>query len=260
MESLKTNTDLYEILLYVIVSIVFTAIIVVSFFYYSRQKLIQKEIEKHNLKLEYQKALLNSIIITQEVERKRIAQDLHDDISSKLNIVSLNTHLLETHNLSEVEIKEISSNIINLTQKALESSRRIAHDLYPPVLEKFGLEAGIKELCHDINKLNCTKINFSNSIALDPSKEECQLHIFRILQELINNSIRHGKATEININLFEENTKKKLSYSDNGIGFDTKNTKAGLGLKNIESRISVISGSYIINSRVNKGMKIEIIF
>ncbi|WP_242400773.1 histidine kinase [Flavobacterium indicum] len=76
-------------------------ITLILFFYFSRKKIVKVEVEKKSLEVEYQKSILQSIIATQEEERKRIAQDLHDDISSKLNIVSLNTHLLRTPNLSE---------------------------------------------------------------------------------------------------------------------------------------------------------------
>ena len=114
------------------------AVVLVLFFYFSRKKITQNEIEKKDLEIQYQKELLSAVIVTQEEERKRIAQDLHDDISSKLNIVSLNSHLLTTPNLTKNEVIEITNNIIDLTTKALDNSRKIAHGLLPPVLDKFG--------------------------------------------------------------------------------------------------------------------------
>jgi signal transduction histidine kinase len=98
-------------------------LVLILFFYFSRKKIVQIEVDKKNLEIDHQKELLNSVLITQEEERKRIAQDLHDDISSKLNVVSLNSHLLKTPNLNETEQLEITNNIIELTQKALENSR-----------------------------------------------------------------------------------------------------------------------------------------
>jgi signal transduction histidine kinase len=93
----------------------------VLFFYFSRKKIVQIEVEKKNIEIENQKKILQNTIETQEEERKRIAQDLHDDISSKLNIVSLNTHLLRTPNLKDEELHEITQNIIELTKKALNN-------------------------------------------------------------------------------------------------------------------------------------------
>lgn len=205
---------------------------------------------------------MRSVILTQEEERKRIAQDLHDDISSKLNVVSLNTHLLNTPNLSEEELAGITSNITDLTQKALENSRRIAHDLLPPVLEKFGLHAGIEELVAEFNSSKSVYVVYKNNLEFDINEIDKQLHVFRILQELLNNSVKHGKASEISIEFKSINGQKTCFYSDNGIGFDLKseNSQKGLGMKNIESRINFLNGIFSIKSDKNKGVQINFNF
>src|SRR6218665_513998 len=156
------DKELVAIILYISLFFIIVAVALIIFFYFSRKKIIQKELEKIDLIVRYQKEQLHAVIITQEEERKRIAQDLHDDISSKLNIVSLNSHLLKTPNLTEEEISEISNNIINLTTKTLNNSRRIAHDLLPPVLEKFGLHAGVKELCLEFNSSKAVSVDYES--------------------------------------------------------------------------------------------------
>ncbi len=246
----------------VFVAFLLMSFIVISFFYFSRKKIIQKEIEKKNLEINHQKELLRSVILTQEEERKRIAQDLHDDISSKLNVVSLNTHLLNTPNLSEEELLGITNNITDLTQKALESSRRIAHDLLPPVLEKFGLHAGIEELVAEFNTSKSVHVIYKNELRFNINEIDKQLHIFRILQELLNNSVRHGKASEISIEFKTINGKETCVYIDNGIGFDLKSEdcQKGLGMKNIESRINFLNGTFSIESNKNKGVQINFTF
>ena len=253
--NLQDTSDLKQLVIAIFLAMVLMAIVLILFFYFSRKKIIEKELEKRDLEIAYQKDLLKSVIITQEDERKRIAQDLHDDISSKLNIVSLNSQLLKTPNLSEAEILEISDNIIDLTKKALDNSRRIAHDLLPPVFEKFGLEAGIQELCLEISTTKLVKIDFVNNINFDFSDNDKHLHVFRILQELINNSIRHGNAKNISILINEIDNIKTLKYNDDGIGFDINNpeNKKGLGMKNIESRINFLNGKLDIKSEINKG-------
>jgi signal transduction histidine kinase len=240
----------------------FMSIILLLFFYFSKKKIIQKELEKKNLELDYQKELILATLETQEAERMRIAQDLHDDISSKLNIVSLNTHLLATPDLTETEVIEITDNIIGLVTKTLESSRRIAHDLLPPVLEKFGLDAALKELCFDLNNSKSVNVRYQNNVALDEKDKIKHLHVFRIVQELMNNSVRHGKASEISLTLESVGTNIRCSYSDNGIGFDDKSSaaKKGLGMNNIESRIIFIQGTLSIESAVNKGTNVIFIF
>ena len=252
------NTELIKAVFFILLAFISMFLILVLFFYFSRKKIVQIEVDKKKLEIEHQKQLLKSVIVTQEEERQRIAQDLHDDISSKLNVVSINSHLLKTPNLTEVEIEEITNNIINYTQNALESSRRIAHNLLPPVLEKFGLNAGIEELVEEYNSTKKVKVVFENTINFDSSNIEKHLHVFRILQELLNNSIKHGNATDISIQFIKLDDQKVCIYSDNGLGFDLNNTdnQKGLGMRNIESRISFIGGKYSIDSKPNGGVKI----
>ena len=259
---MKVNTlqesEIIEIIVYSFIAFLLMGLVLILFFYFSRKKIIQKELEKKDLEIQYQKELLSAVIITQEEERKRIAQDLHDDISSKLNIVSLNSHLLTTPNLSQNEIHEITANIINLTGKALDNSRKIAHGLLPPVLEKFGLHAGVEELCLEFSSSKAVKVNYENKTTFDIRDIDKHLHVFRILQELMNNSLRHGKATVIVVLFEEKNGIKNCYYSDNGIGFEMKSeeNKKGLGMKNIESRVAFLKGSFKIESIINKGTEV----
>jgi len=254
--------EIVAIILYTSLFFMIVAVVLIVFFYFSRKKIIQKELEKKDLILQYQKEQLHAVIFTQEEERKRIAQDLHDDISSKLNIVSLNSHLLTAPNLTEAETTEITENIINLTTKALENSRKIAHNLLPPVFEKFGLNAGVEELCEEFESSKSVKTHYKNEIDFDENDIDRHLHVFRILQELMNNSLRHGKATEIWISFVKEEGVNICNYEDNGIGFDNSNAdnQKGLGMKNIDSRISFLGGTINITSEVNNGIVVNFTF
>ncbi|THF49786.1 sensor histidine kinase [Flavobacterium supellecticarium] len=258
------DMEIISAVIYTFIAFVLMIIAVLFFVYYSRKKIIQKELEKKDLEIDYQKKLLQATILTQEKERERIAQDLHDDISSKLNIITLNSHLLTSADLSSAEIQEITGNIITTTGVVLESSRTIAHNLLPPILDKFGLHAAIDELCQQSSS-GPIQIEYSNDAkqrTFDTIPVEQHLHIFRILQELINNSLRHGKATRIIIVFTKDNNGCYCSYTDNGSGFDTKNTKklAGLGMKNIESRVAMLEGKLRIESEINKGIHVTINF
>ena len=236
----------------------FMSIVLLMFFYFSKKKIIQKELEKKDIALNHQKLLLQATLQVQEEERQRIARDLHDDISSKLNIVSLNCHLLTMDDLGKEKEGETIHNIIELSSKALENSRRIAHDLFPPVFDKFGLDAGIEELCSEFNSSNCVAVNYKNEVVFNDEEKNRHLHVFRILQELMNNSLRHGKASSICILFKEEDGKTICQYNDNGKGFnvnDSANMK-GIGMKNIESRIIYLNGDLSINSKINKGTEI----
>lgn len=256
------ESEVIKVILYTFSAFMLMALVLVLFFYFSRKKIIRQEIEKKNLEINYQKELLHAVIVTQEDERQRIAQDLHDDISSKLNIVSLNSQMLIGTELSEKEFSEVTSNIIKLTGKALENSRRIAHDLLPPVLDKFGLHAAISELAVEFNSAKSVKVYYENNISFDAIDTNKHLHIFRILQELMNNSLRHGNAHNISVVFNNEKDINYCSYSDNGVGFDSNDISKhkGLGMKNILSRVELINASIDINSAPSKGFKAKIMF
>ncbi|PWA06033.1 sensor histidine kinase [Flavobacterium laiguense] len=219
---------------------------------------MEKKLELNNLDIFLKSNQLVSVIRTLESDRKRIAHELHDDISSKLNVISLNCHLLKIPNLSSEDNEEIMKNIIEYTSKALNSSKEMAYSLLPPVLDKFGLHAGIEELCAELDNNESVVIQYESKLKFDFEDNESHIHIFRILQELLTNSIEHGKATVISI-LFEEiNGKRTCIYSDNGIGFELKQIEEhnGLGMKIIVSRVAILEGNITIESQLNDGISV----
>jgi len=217
---------------------------------------MEKELELNNLDIFQKNNQLSAAISTLESDRKRIAQDLHDDISSKLNVISLNCHLLKIPNLPQKDIEEITRNILEYTSKALNSSKKMSHSLLPPVLERFGLHAGIEELCSELDEDGSIEIQYENKLQFDFNENESHIHIFRIVQELLFNSIKHARATSISILFDEVSGKRRCTYTDNGIGFDLKQMEShkGLGMKNIAGRIAVLEGSLSINSQMDNGI------
>lgn len=238
------------------------AVALLLFFFFSRKKIVEKELEKKELELEHQKEMIHATILTQEKERKRIAQDLHDDISSKLNVILLNSNFLIDGELTADEYLKVNQSIIQVTERTLTSARKIAHDLLPPILEKFGLASAIEELIDHFNTSKRVVIDLDVLYPIDYFHKDHELHVFRIIQELINNSIRHGKAKNIHLSLVVERDELKLNYKDNGIGFsaDTVEEKKGLGMKNIESRVEILNGEILIKSAVNEGIEVSINF
>lgn len=219
---------------------------------------MEKKLKLNNLDVFLKSNQLVSVIRTLESDRKRIAHELHDDISSKLNVISLNCHLLKIPNLSSEDNEEIMKNIIEYTSKALNSSKEMAYSLLPPVLDKFGLHAGIEELCAELNNNESVVIQYESKLKFAFEDNESHIHIFRILQELLTNSIEHGKAKSISVLFDEINGKRTCIYSDNGIGFDLKQIENhnGLGIKNIVSRVAVLGGNITIESQLNDGISV----
>ncbi len=256
------NHDLTYIILFVIIFLILIMVIITVFIVKSRKKMFDTAIAKKDLEIKLQKDVLQATILSQETERNRIAQDLHDEIGSKLIAISLNLHLLQSNKTKTDAKPEIIENIIKINQNTIENSRKIAHDLLPPVLEKFGLHAALEELVLDYTNSKSVAIEYQNRIDFSQSKSEAHLQIFRIIQELINNSIKHGKATQINIVFEKSSNGLQCNYSDNGLGFEAKdlNIKKGLGMRNIESRIEFLNGNYTLDSQINKGIQFQFNF
>lgn len=259
-ELFTSQEQIIEALVYGLIFLVLVTLGLILFFYYSRKKIIEKEIEKINIKLDYQERIHQTTIKVQEAERHRISQDLHDAISSKLNIISLTTHVLIEDQTMSTKNKEALKHILDITNKTLENSRVIAHKLMPPILDKFGLKEALEELFEEFTSNSSLKIE--QNIVIDCIKKEDELHIFRIIQELINNSLVHGKATILKLDINKKGDFLKLKYEDNGIGFNTNDAskKSGIGLQNIKSRVAILNGIIEVSSTKNKGSLFAIKF
>jgi len=185
---------------------------------------------------------------------------MHDEIGSKLNVISLHTQQLKNQKDDHDKMLESIGFITQNIHNAIDTTRRIAHDLLPPTLEEFGLYEAIQELCDAYS--NTGKLNISLDADRDCVIDDklTELNLFRILQELINNSLKHGHAGKIDIHCGLENERLQISYKDNGKGFDsTKKRKSkGLGMNSIDSRIKIIKGEWNYSSTVGNGMEAKI--
>jgi len=259
-EFLSGENNLILVGIITLAFLIFIGIAIVVFFIFSRRKIVQTELEKANLEIEYQRELLQSTILTQEEERQRIAQDLHDAISSKLNVVSLNANILASGIDDKEEIGRIGESIRKITGTVLENSRRIAHDLLPPTLEKFGLQAALEELCEEVEATQKFKMHYEIDYLEPQLNPKCELHLFRIVQELFNNTIKHSGATEIDLTLTPNENGVSLHYKDNGKGFkleDVRNAK-GLGMSGIENRAIIMDARLEVISDLGKGIDVTV--
>ena len=256
---MDSQEGLIAFLVYGIIFTVFLTTGLMLFFYYSRKRIVAEQLSKIEMELTNQKNMVKAIISTQEEERKRIAQDMHDAISSKLNVVSLTTNLLLDDETLSKEQHLSLDHILGITTTTLESARRIAHDLLPPVFDKFGLKVALDELVDDYLRTNQVQILHTIEELNDITKSD-ELHIFRIVQELINNAIRHGEASQVTLKLEHINKGFSLYFNDNGKGFELDKVAeiAGIGLQNIESRAAILNASLEIESIIGKGSTFNI--
>jgi signal transduction histidine kinase len=208
-----------------------------------QKNLYKQKIQQEELNTQHQNELLTSSINVQEEERKRIAQDLHDELGATLSIIRMHLKVLEELPKADDKLPEHIRNVRQLTETALTSTRTISHQLMPPQLEKYGL---VKTLETVINQINCTGnvlIHFNVSNTEKVINWNINLGLYRILMELINNTIKHAQASDIFININYIVNTIECTYTDNGSGIVTELQNNGLGLKSIEGRITSLNGT-----------------
>jgi signal transduction histidine kinase len=235
------------VIILIIVSMIIMVVISLSvlwFFYYTQNKTIQLKMKEQANQLQYQKNLLLNTVKTQENERNRISAELHDDLGSRLNVIHLNLHLLKTKAHHNPEISQFIDQIETSLDEGIRRTRVISHELMPPLLRKFGFHNALNELAGSLNATGKIRIIVTDDHVCRMDDSFRQLHLYRIIQELINNTIKYARATEIKISFSaEENeTMVSMEYSDNGTGFDTGKVIPGLGLSNIKTRTELLNG------------------
>ncbi len=205
--------------------------------------------QRRHLRLQQQ--LIVTEIATLEKERKRIVSDLHDELGPLLAVVKLQLVSIETNQQENVAlINKATGNVDNI----LHRIRGICNELMPHVLIKKGLIPAIEEFVSDINDQSTVELVFRHNG--QPVPKNAQIHIYRILQELINNALKHANASLIAISLSNSNGKMIIVVADNGAGFDAEKidqATTGLGLKNIQSRTEVLKGDIYFDSQPGKG-------
>lgn len=186
----------------------------------------------------HQQKLIDSEIQTQERERKRIATDLHDGIGASLS--SIKIQIADAMSRREEEVSTRGQEINENLTDVIDDIKRIVYDLYPPALERYGLQAGLKSLVDRLNRTGDIKVIFDYYGKRDVV-QPLSTTIFRILQELINNTLKHARASEIRIHINEFDDEINIMYEDNGIGMVGSNF-TGLGLHSVESRVRSLDG------------------
>jgi PAS domain S-box-containing protein len=195
---------------------------------------------------EKQRLILSATVIAQEKERSRISIALHDSICQILYGIRLNLQNIQRSSPGNVQF----GNVNVLLDQAIQETREISYELTPSVLRDFGFIAGIQELA---NRLSVSGFEIQTSIETDLKffDEDKQLYVFRIIQELINNCIKHAEASLAEIKIFSDDSCLNVVFSDNGKGFDYNINKGlikGSGLRSIKNRIFLLNGNMDVKS------------
>jgi signal transduction histidine kinase len=233
-----------------------------SFFFAAGVFLIQKifkymktvESEKRDM----EKNILNAIIQAEETERKRFAKDLHDGLGPILSTVKMSMSSL-TRIEKDDQTKKILRNTDLVIDEAIKSIREISNNLSPHILNNFGLNKAMRNFINKINLSDTIKINFSSNFENDRFDGNTEVVLYRVLCELINNTLKHAGAKQIQISLEKQSDMIICQYKDNGKGFDidkiSPSDHAGMGYSNMLTRINSLKGTFEMMAEKGKGTK-----
>jgi len=207
---------------------------------------------------EMETAVLNSMIEGQELERRRLAKEMHDGVGPLLSTIKMNIQKIES-DIVELSppIKEDFSAAYSLIDTVADEIRYISHHLLPKVIEDFGLSAGLESLCKRLDNTSKLEVYFYSSHPEERFDQMIELGLYRSGQELINNAVKHSDAKRIEVQLIKHADSLVLSIEDDGKGFDWKMLPgSGIGLANVETRVASLGGTCSIDTRIGQGVNV----
>jgi two-component system NarL family sensor kinase len=254
-ELLELETTMERRKLIALVSILLISI-VLFYFYIQNSRLIQKN-RLNGLRYKIQQNIVNATLSGQEMERKKIAYFLHDNISALLSTAGIHLNILQS---KSKENNEELTKTITILNEAHDKVRDLSHELIPALLVRFGLFYAVEDVCEK-NSNSKLQVEYESSIEKEKRfTDEFEIKIFFIVSELINNIIKHSNASMAKISIDQYGNQLSIKVFDNGKGFDISkfNSLEGFGINQIKSRINGMKGKINIDSKLDMGTIITI--
>lgn len=236
-------------------------LLIVGFVITYQRRIAREAAKAQAMELAYQKALLRATLDSQERERKRIAKDLHDGVGAMLSTLRLFVGKMEVvpPRPSTEDLKVESFSLIDAT---IATVRQISRDLLPPDLEQFGLGASLGKLAEQVSHAGGMVMHCTVAPSLPRLPVAMELGLFRIVQELCNNSLKHAQAGHISLQLDWNSQGLQLVYADDGKGIPRelleRRNAEGLGLRNIESRAHLLGATTAWDADRTQGMELTL--
>ncbi len=232
-----------------------------AFLYYAfqqRSNALRQKQQLHDLELdrigqEHRMTVLSAMLEGQEQERTRLARDLHDGLGGLLSGVKIELSALHQPAIASPQQTVVHKTLGHL-DNAVEELRRIARSMMPEVLLNYGLGEAVRDYCNGLMKsgipVSCQVFNYRNDMP-----HNRQVTLYRIMQELVNNAVKHASASQILVQLQQRDDRMFLVVEDDGKGFDAAQLKAlkGAGLANIQSRVEMLRGKMEVESAKGTG-------
>lgn len=249
-----TRFQVYKGVLFMIISAM--VIFFVSRRIFERQKLLQQALAEE--RIHYRNELAQEVFNAQEAERKKLGEELHDNINQLLGVVKLYIEHAQVNPAAKDEMLKKSSEYL---LQVINEIRSLSKSLVSPTLKDLGLIASIYELIESIQETKTIQIDVNtHGFSEENLSEIKKLMVYRILQEQLNNILKHSRAEHVDIELTHEHSNVYLKIEDDGMGFDVKNIRSGLGLKNIRHRLELFKGRMNVESAPGQGCKLEALF
>ncbi|MFN7489121.1 MAG: sensor histidine kinase [Chryseotalea sp.] len=253
------NKEFFLVFLIGLAIVLLLAFTIIVFVIAYQKRMLNERLKREKLEVAYQQKMLEATLISQENERARIATDLHDSVGAMLSTIRLTLHAAE----SQLNENNLFANSKQMLDETIETIRRISRDLLPVNLERFGLSQTLQEMAERITQSGKINVLFREEGEKTSLKKEREVQVFRIIQELLNNSLKHAEATEIVLHLWWSDT-LVLLVKDNGKGFELPKeenfdeTKTGVGLHSINLRTKLLEGTLTIKTEKQKGSEFSI--
>lgn len=229
--------------------------------YHNRQQLQQAKIDE--LETEKKLTAAASVLRGEEQERTRLAKDLHDGLGGMLSGIKYSFQAIKGNMVMTPQNHQNFERSMDMLDGSIKEMRRVAHNMMPEALVKFGLDTAMKDFCNDINESSAVKINYQSTGLNDSSIDQTTaITIYRIVQELLNNIIRHAGATAAIVQIDRSDGRFSITVEDDGRGFDTRilQTAKGMGWNNIQSRVEFLKGKLNVQSNEKNGTSVFIEF
>jgi signal transduction histidine kinase len=227
--------------------------------YRQKQKLQQQRINE--LEKEKQLEAAEAVVKGEEQERTRLAKDLHDGLGGMLSGIKYSFTTMKGNLVMTPENHQAFERSMDMLDSSIREMRRVAHNMMPEALVRFGLDTALNDFCNDINQSGALKINYQSigmeGVTID---QTIAITLYRIVQELINNTMKHAGATSAIVQITKSNGQLSVTVEDDGKGFDTAilKTNKGIGWINIQNRVEFLKGKLDIRSKAGEGTSIQI--
>lgn len=227
--------------------------------YHQRQKLQQQRINE--LETEKQLAATEAVLKGEEQERTRMAKDLHDGLGGMLSGIKHSLNTMKGNLVMTSENAVAFERSIDMLDSSIREMRRVAHNMMPETLVKFGLDTALRDYCHDINLSGSIQLSYQSIGMKDAVIEQTtSITLYRIIQELVGNIIKHASARTAIVQVTKTERSFSITVEDDGKGFDVSLLKhaRGIGWSNIQNRVDFLKGKLDINSQSGKGTSVLI--